>query len=183
MKDPQAVSRTDLTGLYRMRWHGELDLRSLKQTMQMSILRSKGPVVVRKELWAHLLAYNLIRTVMAQAAVRHELEPRQLSFKRALQTLAAFAHVLVARAEELPGLAEQIAAALVQHQVGDRPDRYEPRARKRRYDNFKQLQRPRAEAKALLLKGVCEEFKCHSTDTGSSHGFSLLSRDTCRPGE
>lgn len=61
--------------------------------------------------------------------------------------------------EELPGLAERIGAAIAQHRVGDRPDRYEPRARKRRYDNFKHLQRPRAEAKALLLKGICEEFK------------------------
>jgi hypothetical protein len=160
LKDPRAVTRTDLTGLYRLRWHGELDLRSLKQVMQMSILRSKDPVMVRKELWAHLLAYNLIRTVMAQAALQHELEPRQLSFKGALQTLLAFApHVQVASVEELPRLAEQITAAIVRHQVGDRPDRYEPRARKRRYDNFKQLQRPRAEAKALLLKGICEEFK------------------------
>jgi hypothetical protein len=83
-----------------------------------------------------------------------------LSFKATVQTLAAFAaQVQVTRREELPRLAEQIAAAIVRHQVGDRPDRYEPRARKRRYDNFKHLLRPRAEAKALLLKGVCEEFK------------------------
>jgi hypothetical protein len=145
LKDPQAVSQTDLTGLYRLRWHGELDLRSLKQTMQMGILRSKDPVMVRKELWAHLLAYNLIRSVMAQAAQEHDMEPRQVSFKGALQTLVAFApQVVVARPEELPDLAKRIRAAIAQHQVGDRPDRYEPRARKRRYDNFKQLRRPRA---------------------------------------
>jgi hypothetical protein len=160
LKNPQTVSRTDLTGLYRMRWHGELDLRSLKQTMQMSILRSKDPAMVRKELWAHLLAYNLIRTVMAQTARAHDLQPRHLSFKGALQTLIAFApQVVLARVEELPDLIDRIRAALAQHQVGDRPDRYEPRARKRRYDNFKQLRRPRKEAKALLRKGVCEEFK------------------------
>lgn len=160
LKDSQAVSRTDLTDLYRMRWHGELDLRSLKQTMQMGILRSKDPVMVRKELWAHLLAYNLIRTVMAQAAAQHELKPRALSFKGAVQTLVAFVpQVVVAAVDELPNLVERIAAAIAQHRVGDRPDRYEPRARKRRYDNFKQLQRPRAEAKALLRKGICEEFK------------------------
>jgi len=153
---PEAVSRRDLTDLYRMRWHAELDLRSLKQTMQMSILRGKSPEMVRKELWAHFLAYNLIRTVMAQAARQHELQPREISFKGALQTLVAFApHVLVARHDELPGLAEQILAAIAQHRVADRPDRYEPRARKRRYDNFMHLQRPRAEAKALLLKGRC----------------------------
>src|SRR5207237_3512768 len=71
LRNPRDVSRLDLTDLYRRRWHAELDLRSLKQTMQMSILRGKTPPMVRKELWAHFLAYNLIRTVMAQAARQH----------------------------------------------------------------------------------------------------------------
>lgn len=156
LTDPEAVSRRELTDLYRMRWHAELDLRSLKQTMQMSILRGKSPEMVRKELWAHFLAYNLIRTVIAQAARKHDLQPREISFKGALQTLVAFApHVLVARPDDLPGLAERILAAIAQHRVADRPDRYEPRARKRRYDNFMHLQRPRAEAKARLAKGRC----------------------------
>ena len=160
LRDPAAVSRQELTDLYRMRWHAELDLRSLKEIMQMSIMRSKTPAMVRKELWAHFLAYNLIRTVMAQTAAQHKLEPRQISFKGALQTLAAFApHALTARWQELPELAERLRAAIAQHRVADRPDRYEPRARKRRYDNFMHLRRPRAEAKALLLRGVCEEFK------------------------
>ncbi len=160
LRDPEAVPRLDLTDLYRLRWHGELDLRSLKETMRMGILRGKTPEMVHKELWAHFLAYNLIRTVMAQAAEQHDLEPRHISFKGALQTVAAFApHILVARRGELPGLAARLRTAIAQHRVADRPDRYEPRARKRRYDNFMHLRRPRAEAKALLLKGVCEEFK------------------------
>jgi len=105
-------------------------------------------------------AYNLIRTVMAQAARRHDREPRALSFKGALQILAAFApHLQRARRDAWLDLVERILAAVAQHRVADRPDRYEPRARKRRYDNFMHLRRPRAEAKALLLKGVCEEFK------------------------
>lgn len=151
------ASRRDLTDLYRMRWHGELDLRSLKETMQMSILRSKTPAMVRKEIWAHLLAYNLIRAVMAQAAQEHQILPRELSFKGALQTLLAFApHVLAAQRRELPALAAQIRAALVQHRVADRPDRYEPRARKRRYDNYQHLRIPRLEAKARLRRGTYE---------------------------
>jgi len=160
LTDPQTVRPSDLTGLYRMRWHAELDLRSLKQTMQMGILRGKTPEMVRKEIWAHFLAYNLIRTVMAQAAQQHNLEPRQISFKGTVQTLIAFApQLLVARPETLPELAHRILAALAQHQVADRPDRYEPRARKRRYDNFMHLLRPRAEAKARLRKGIYDEFK------------------------
>jgi hypothetical protein len=160
LTDPQAVRAGDLTNLYRRRWHAELDLRSLKQTMQMGILRGKAPAMVRKELWAHLLAYNLIRTVMAQAARQHHLRPRQISFKGAVQTLLAFApQVLAAAPAALPALARRVLAALAAHRVADRPDRCEPRARKRRYDNFMHLLRPRAEAKALLLKGIWDEFK------------------------
>jgi hypothetical protein len=160
LTNPNRVRRSDLTELYRMRWHAELDLRSLKQTMQMGILRGKTPQMVRKELWAHFLAYNLIRTVMAQAAQQHHLEPRQISFKGTVQTLVAFTpQVLAAPPETLPDLARRILAAIATHQVADRPDRYEPRARKRRYDNFMHLLRPRAEAKKRLLQGICDEFK------------------------
>ena len=63
--DAEAVMASDLANLYRARWNAELDLRSLKQTMQMDILRCKTPVLVRKEIWTHILAYNLIRTVIA----------------------------------------------------------------------------------------------------------------------
>ena len=75
--DPEAFPREELAGLYRARWHAELDIRSIKQTMKMDVLRCKTPEMVRKEFWAHLLAYNLIRGVMAEAARRHGLAPRQ----------------------------------------------------------------------------------------------------------
>ena len=58
----------ELGGLFRQRWHAELDLRSLKSDMHMDMLRTKSPEMVRKEVAAHLLAYNLIRGVMAEAA-------------------------------------------------------------------------------------------------------------------
>ena len=77
----------DLAKLYRARWNCELDLRSLKETLQMDILRCKTPELVRKEIWTHVLAYNLIRTIMAQAASGHDLIPRTISFKGAVQTL------------------------------------------------------------------------------------------------
>jgi DDE family transposase len=155
--EPDGASRRDLTDLYRMRWRAELDLRSLKETLRLGILRGKTPATVRKEIWSHFLAYNLIRTVMAQAAQEHQLLPRELSFKGAVQTLLAFApHVALARPADLPGLARRIRAALAQHRVGDRPDRYEPRARKRRYDNYQHLRIPRPEAKARLRRGTYE---------------------------
>ena len=82
--------KEDLATLYRAPWNNELDLRSIKSTMQMEVLRCKTPELVQKEIWMHILAYNLIRTIMAQAASVHDIEPRSISFKGALQTLEAF---------------------------------------------------------------------------------------------
>ena len=69
--DPAAFPAGELASLYRRRWHGELDIRSLKVAMRMDVLRCKTPAMVRKEFWAHLLAYDLIRGAMAEAARRH----------------------------------------------------------------------------------------------------------------
>src|SRR5262245_26143296 len=88
--DPRQTTKEDLATLYRARGHNELDLRSLKSAMQMRELRCKTPELVRKEVWAHVLAYNLLRTVMAQAAARHGVAPRTISFTGAMQTLEAF---------------------------------------------------------------------------------------------
>ena len=88
--DPEEFAKSDLAQIYRARWNNELDLRSIKTTMQMDILRCKTPELVRKEVWTHILAYNLIRTMMAQAATKHNIEPRSISFKGAIQTLEAF---------------------------------------------------------------------------------------------
>jgi hypothetical protein len=158
--DPNAFTRDDLARLYRARWNAELDLRSLKQTLQMDVLRCKRPESVRKELWAHILAYNLIRTVMAQAAVEHGIGPRSISFKGALQTLEAFQPVIALRgshdAATRGAIYEQLLGAIADHRVGDRPDRYEPRRRKRRPKPYDRLMKPRHEAKVAMLKGVRE---------------------------
>jgi hypothetical protein len=149
--DPAAVTAADLAQLYQARWHAELDLRSLKVTLGMDVLRGQSPATVRKEVWAHLLAYNLIRTVMAQAAREHGLEPRQLSFTGALQTAAAFAEALGrASAGELPRLYATLLRAVAAHRVGDRPDRVEPRVWKRRGKAYPLLKEPRQKARTRL---------------------------------
>lgn len=73
--DAETYTKDDLAQLYRCRWNAELDLRTLKTTLQMEMLRCKTPELVRKEIWTHILAYNLIRAIMAQAATKHDLEP------------------------------------------------------------------------------------------------------------
>jgi hypothetical protein len=142
--DAGAYPARDLAALYRLRWHAELDLRSLKTTLGMDVLRCQSPAMVRKEVWAHLLAYNLIRTVMAQAAAENGCAPRDLSFKGALQTLTAFAErLLEVDAARVAELHAWLLIAIGAHQVGDRPDRTEPRARKRRPKEYPLLTKPR----------------------------------------
>ena len=156
--DPRQATKGELAELYRARWHNELDLRSIKSTMQMGELRCKTPAMVRKEIWAHVLAYNLIRTVMAQAAVAHDLLPRSISFKGALQTLEAFQPLLERRADrrgaDRSGLYQDFLGAIATHRVGDRPDRFEPRLKKRRRNNYDWLTSPRGEVKRKMAKGL-----------------------------
>ncbi len=159
--DADEFSKDDLATLYRARWQAELNLRSLKETMQMRVLRCKTPELVRKELWTHILAYNLIRTIIAQAARKHGLEPRSISFKGAVQTLEAIQPVIALQgedqAEARTSLYEEVLDAIASHRVADRPDRYEPRLRKRRPKHYGFLRKPRAAAKRDLLKGVKEK--------------------------
>lgn len=156
--DPEQTTREELAELYRARWHNELDLRSLKSTMQMGELRCKTPEAVRKEVWAHVLAYNLIRTVMAQAAARHAIPPRSISFKGAMQTLEAFRPLLepgsAGDAAGRRSLCDELLGAIATHRVADRPDRFEPRLKKRRKDYCGWLSKPRAELKRQMAKGV-----------------------------
>src|SRR6476646_9918480 len=134
--------------LYERRWEGEVDIRSIKSVMKMDILRCKTPEMVRKEIWAHLLAYNLLRTVMAVAASESDVEPRKISFKGAKQTLTAFAPKLeAALPQQRAGLVDAMLVAVAYHRVGKRPGRWEPRARKRRPKPSKRLNQPRHVAK------------------------------------
>jgi len=147
--DSDEVSKEDLASLYRARWNNELDLRSLKRTMQMEILRCKTPELVRKELWTHLLAYNLIRAIMAQAATKHDLDPRTISFKGVIQTLEAFQPVIAMQGRRNStlriALYQQLLDAIATHRVADRPDRVEPRLHKRRPKHYGFLRKPRHE--------------------------------------
>jgi Transposase DDE domain len=143
-----SVDGQQIGNLYERRWCGEVDIRSIKSTMQMDVLRCKTPEMVRKEIWAHLLAYNLLRTVMAVAAAESGIEPRQVSFKGAKQAVTAFAPKLEgARPKDRARLIDDLLAVVAYRRVGDRPGRWEPRARKRRPKPAARLTQPRAIAK------------------------------------
>jgi hypothetical protein len=141
----EAIGGGPIGDLYDRRWDGEVDVRALKSTMKMDVLRCKTPEMVRKEIWAHVLAYNLLRTVMAVAAVEGGTEPRKVSFKGAKQAVTAFApKIEAARPEDRAGLIDAMLAIVAYHRVGDRPGRWEPRARKRRPKPGLRLMVPRA---------------------------------------
>ena len=156
--DPQRTTKEELAILYRARWNNELDLRSIKSTMQMDDLRCKTPELVRKEIWTHVLAYNLIRTLMAQAAAMHGLLPRSISFKGAMQTLEAFQPLLELQAARgrthRMRLYQHLLRAIATHRVADRPDRFEPRVKKHRRNHYGWLTRPRSDVKRDMAKGV-----------------------------
>ncbi len=143
-----SIDGQQIGALYEHRWEGEVNIRSIKCTLQMDILRCKTPDMVHKEIWTHLLAYNLLRTVMAVAASENNIEPRQVSFKGAKQAVIAFAPKLeAARPEDRGRLIDALLSTLVYHRVGDRPGRWEPRAHKRRPKKFTRLMQPRHIAK------------------------------------
>ncbi len=143
-----SIDGGQIGALYQRRWDGEIDIRSIKSTMKMDILRCKTPEMVRKEIWAHLLAYNLLRTVLAVAASESGVEPREISFKGAKQALTAFAPLLeAAPPQQRAGLVDAMLKAVAYHRVGNRPGRWEPRARKRRPKPSKRLNQPRHVAK------------------------------------
>jgi hypothetical protein len=150
--DPAAYPMADILDLYHERWHVEIDLRSIKTQMKMEILRCRTPAMVRKEIWAHLLAYNLVRKVMAQAAQEPDVNPRQLSFAGAMQTLNEFRTLLLSSTTaDLAALCHDILKAIASHRVGGRPDRCEPRKLKRRPKGYSRMLKPRAEERVACL--------------------------------
>jgi Transposase DDE domain len=154
--DPAVMPRSDVALLYRCRWYAELDLRALKQTLQMDILRGQTPEMVRKEVWAHLLAYNLIRGQMAAAARDRDLLPLQLSFKGAVRAVNAFAGWLwTAGAAELAAVWQRLRAVIGCYQLEGRPNRSEPRARKRRPKPYPLLNQPRRQKGTRLGEKTC----------------------------
>lgn len=149
--DAETYPKADLLQLFAQRWHCELDLRSIKCSLGMKELKCKTPEMVRKELWMHLLAYNLIRTRMAQAAAIHDVLPRRLSFQSAMTFIHEFMPALQRTAAGDQGrLLRELLRAIAQCRVGDRPGRKEPRAVKKREQKYTYLTMPRDEARKGL---------------------------------
>jgi len=150
--DPVLYPRAELARAFRARWEAEVDLRSIKAAMRMDVLRCKSPEMVERELWMHLLAYNLVRTLTSRAANEAGMEPRQVSFTAGMQFLRSFAPIIAMLEPEAAQRMEQLLLEVIaRHVVGDRPNRYEPRAVKRRAKPHPLLNEPRARARKRML--------------------------------
>jgi hypothetical protein len=148
MLDPREVRKKELLELYVQRWHVELDLRNIKTTLGMDVLRCLTPEMVEKELWVNLLAYNLIRLLMAQAAVESGFHPRELSFKHTVQIWLQWLSVRCGHGQDWHR--DILLKLIVQVRVGHRPGRIEPRARKRRPKPYPWLKVPRHRAREQI---------------------------------
>ncbi len=154
LTDEKKYATEDIAELYHQRWLAELDIRAIKCSLGMDVLRCKTPEMARREMWTCLLAYNLIRRTILQAARASGVSPRQLSFSAAMQVVAASWIVAVLNDSVRATLIEACLMNLAGHQVGNRPDRIEPRAVKRRPKPHRLLIKPRAQARAELLAGT-----------------------------
>lgn len=146
---PGDAPKAELKTLYKQRWSVELDIRNIKETMGMDVLSCKTPQMVLKEIWVHLLAYNLIRLLIVQAALAVDTTPREISFKHCLQLWLAFSLQLDTSSDEQMGV---LLILIAQQQVGNRPGRIEPRAVKRRPKPYPLLSVPRAQARQTVRK-------------------------------
>ena len=146
--DHRRVSKDDLSQLYARRWNVELDLRNLKTTTGMDVLRCQTPTMNDKQLWVHLLAYNVIRLLMAQAASNADVDPRNQSFKQTVQLWTQW----VACGLSATHNGGRLFTLIAQCQVGHRPGRIEPQMRKRRPKPYPWLKTPRPHARRQVQR-------------------------------
>jgi putative transposase len=155
LTDTAEYTKEEIAELYGFRWNSELDIRSIKEPLNLGHVRCKSPEMVRRELWTTLLGYNLIRTTAAGAALVHHKQPRQISFTSTCQYILA-SWMLMSCGLIDTGRADEYRQTLLKQisecQVANRPGRLEPRVVKRRPKPYKLMQRPKNELRRELRK-------------------------------
>lgn len=153
LTDPEAYSKEDIAELYGLRWNVELDIRNIKQALGLDHVRCKTPEMVRRELWVTLLAYNLIRKVIATSAAVHDKQPRRLGFTLACQTvLASWMLLSTGSCSNARSMYTTMLTHIAANEVANRPGRIEPRVLKRRRHRYPLMQTPRDQLRAELRK-------------------------------
>ena len=148
LTDHKHYKKNKVLQLYSDRWQVEVDLKFIKDVMNLNILKGKSPDTVRKEFYIGLIAYNLLRAIMAQTAKTYSTTPRKLSFTCALGTFLGFSERLYdASKAKFKRLYCELLTAINRHKVGNRRGRHEPRAVKRKQKKFPSLSKPRKQLK------------------------------------
>jgi len=146
LTDAGKYTKDEIAQLYGFRWNVELDIRSIKQSLNLGHLRCKSPEMVCRELWTTFLGYNLIRTTAAAAALLHGKQPRQISFTGACQYVLSSWMLLSCDLISPQAIEAHCLTMLSQIaccEVANRPGRLEPRVLKRRRHGYKLMQKPR----------------------------------------
>ena len=146
LTDHREYSAKEIGDLYGYRWHAELDIFSIKQTLNLNHMRCKSPDMIRREFWVTLLAYNLVRLVCAQAAFVHDKLARQMSFTIACNALIS-QWILPSEEFIRRELNRRSLYQIASGEVGKRPGRIEPRVIKRRPKRYTLMTKPRHEYK------------------------------------
>jgi putative transposase len=153
LTDPEEYTKEDLAELYGLRWNVETDILQIKQTLGLDHLRCKTPHMIQREFWVALLAYNLIRKLIATSAAVHEKQPRRLGFTLACQSvLSAWMLLSTGACSNVHGMYAMMLRHIAANEVANRPGRIEPRVIKRRRHRYPLMQRPRKELQEELGK-------------------------------
>ena len=153
--DHRRYDKQSIADLYGFRWNSETDIGHIKTSLNLNHVRCKSPAMVRREFWATMLAYNLIRTTAAGAALVHGKLPRQISFTSTCQYVLSSWMLLSTEQLSESTLANQLTCILKQIagcEVANRPGRLEPRVVKRRAKPYKLMRKPRPVLRRELRK-------------------------------
>jgi len=140
--DTKAFPNDAIASLYAQRWQVELHYRQIKTNLSLDVLRGRSPAMIERELWMFAIAYNLIRALLLQSAVTHDVPIERLSFKGALDVVNTWTHAAMWRRTRRRARRELI-GRIASDLVPRRPNRSEPRALKRRHKNYQFLTKPR----------------------------------------
>lgn len=141
--DQQQYPDDQIIALYRRRWAVELCFRDIKTTLGLDVLRCTTPELIEKEVWLQVIAYNLIRALMVEAAWMHHVELERMSFKGTVDTLRQWTPLLAPRMFAFKHARQELLRVIAADAIQSRPNRSEPRARKRRPKNYQSLTKPR----------------------------------------
>jgi hypothetical protein len=141
--DPAEMSAAEIGGLYLRRWDVELFIDDLKTSLGMDILRTRRPHMIYRELLMHVIVYNLLRALILQAD-----DPRRVSFKGSLDRINQWLPMAMATTckKTRKRLIEDLLETIAEDLVRERPNRREPRLKKRRPKPFGLMTKPRGEA-------------------------------------